>query len=125
MVKLTRGERFKQIREERGFKTQQDVTDACGVQKSMLSALENDESTRDVGFSHIVKLAKLYDVSLDWLFGLSECKTANAKMQDVSKFIGLSDSAIDRIRANTLPEFKGDDNVKMLLEVLFFFVYRS
>lgn len=115
MVKLTRGERFKQIREERGFKTQREVLDACGVQKSMLSALENDESCRDVGFSHIVKLSELYGVSLDWLFGRSEIRSVDADVQAACKFTGLGQEALQKISE----EIKSEPLMAELLNYLF------
>jgi len=74
-VTLTRGERFSDARmqhlsaERRSIHA---VSDATGVSVSMISALEDDEIKRDVGYSNVAKLAEYYHVSADWLLGLTE-----------------------------------------------------
>ena len=95
-LKLTRGERFKDAR--LGLpkpNTMKVIQEATGVSESMITDLENDASTRDVGFSNIAKLAKHYGVSADWLLGLTDAKHSNPAAVDD---LGITEAAVDVIR---------------------------
>lgn len=48
------------------------VAKHTGVSTSLIAALENDDNHRSVGYDKIVALAKYYEVSVDWLLGLSD-----------------------------------------------------
>lgn len=75
MPVLTRGERFKDARtiyNQHGKQTLRDVENETGVTASLVQSLEDDESTRSVGYDKVATLAKHYGVSVDWLCGLSE-----------------------------------------------------
>lgn len=75
MPALTRGERFKDARtihNQHGKQTLRDVENATGVTASLIQSLEDDESTRSVGYDKVAVLAKHYGVSVDWLCSLSE-----------------------------------------------------
>ena len=67
---MTFGERLKHLRKHRGV-TLQDIEDATGISHSALGRYENDQAT-DVSIYNLTKLAKYYDVSGDYLLGLSE-----------------------------------------------------
>ena len=75
MPVLTRGERFKDARtvhNQHGKQTLREVKNATGVTESLIQALEDDSSTRSVGYDKVVTLAKHYGVSVDWLCSLSD-----------------------------------------------------
>ncbi len=75
MSVLTRGERFKDARtvhNQHGKQTLRAVKDATGITESAIQALEDDDSTRVVGYDKVAALAKHYGVSLDWLCSLSD-----------------------------------------------------
>lgn len=75
MTTLTRGERFKDARNvhnKNGKQTMNAVEQATGVYASLISALENDNSDRSVGYDKVAVLAKHYGVSADWLLCLTE-----------------------------------------------------
>ncbi len=98
MVKLTIGERFKDARTVHnihGNESMDKVQFATGVPKAIISALENSESTRIPGYTHIAPLAQHYGVSTDWLLGLSEDKNRNPSAVDE---LGLSQDSISWIK---------------------------
>ena len=71
---LTRGERFKDARlvhNQHGKQTMDEVEAATGIKKSLIQALENDESSRDAGYAKVATLAAHYRVSTDYLLGLT------------------------------------------------------
>lgn len=71
---LTRGERFKDARivhNQHGKQTMDEVEAATGIKKSLIQALENDESSRDVGYVKVAALAAHYHVTADFLLGFT------------------------------------------------------
>lgn len=65
-------EKLWELRKERKLKLE-DVAKAVDISPATLSNYENNEY-KDVSLSLLIKLAKYYQVSLDWLAGLSEAK---------------------------------------------------
>lgn len=97
VINLTRGERFKEARltyNRHGKQTMADVESATGINSSMITALENDDIQRNVGYDYIVTLAAHYGVSTDFLLGLSEHPTVSEDMKTAIKVTGLSEKAI-------------------------------
>lgn len=87
-MSLTRAERFKDARtvhNKHGSQTINEVAEQTGIAKSMISALENDEIDRDVGYQNIAKLAKHYGVTSDFLLGLAE-KNLTLNKKELSIF---------------------------------------
>ena len=100
-VELTRGEKFKDARlihNQHGKQTMRDVQNATGVQTSLISSLEDDDSARNVGYMDIVKLANHYGVSLDYLLGQAKSPSPNETIQGVCHYTGLSQNSIQNIR---------------------------
>ena len=64
-IKLTMGEKLKDLRIERRLTTKQ-VSQLTGISEAVYNGLENDND-RDTGYSRI--LAKFYDVPTDYLLG--------------------------------------------------------
>ena len=124
-AKLTLFERLYDLRKSRGLRLA-DVAECTGISKSTLQRLEyNSPDLRDepinAGYQEIVKLAKFYDVSTDYLLGFSE----NLKHRNVEiDKLQLSDSAIEMLtsgKANNrlLSEFiTHEDFPDLLMPVL-------
>lgn len=73
-TKLILGEKFKDLRYRRNNKLiLADVLEATGISVSILQRLEGNKDTH-VGYQDIVLLARFYDVSAVFLFGLTDLK---------------------------------------------------
>ena len=71
-VRLSLGEKLKDLRTDKKLKLM-DVETATGISTSTLQRLEADEDIR-VGYQDIEVLARFYDVSADYLFGLTDLR---------------------------------------------------
>ena len=93
-VKMTMGEKLKDLRVERNLTTKQ-VCLETGISEAVYNGLEND-AERDTGYSRIVALAKFYDVPTDYLLGFTESRiTKNIELKELQ----LSDKAIEILLA--------------------------
>lgn len=79
-VKLTMGEKLKDLRIERKLTTKQ-VSQLTGISEAVYNGLENDND-RDTGYSRIIALAKFYEVPTDYLLGFTESR--------ITKILSLS-----------------------------------
>lgn len=101
-MNLSRGERFKDARiihNKNGKQTQAEVYTATGVPASCIKELEDDEKQRNVGYEAIVKLARHYGVSVDWLLGISEIRTLDTEVREICEYIGLSEEAVEKLHS--------------------------
>ena len=94
-MSLTIQERIKDLRVERGF-TLKELAEETGLSSSALGSYETDE-TKDISHYALIKLAKFYGVTADYLLGLSEMKNhSNADLADLH----LSDNMIDILKCD-------------------------
>lgn len=97
MVRLTRAERFKDARtvhNQHGKQTMDSVAAATNITKSVIHALEDEKTDRDVGYKTVAILTKHYGVSADWLLGLTEdYKPQPSAVDDLN----LSTAAVDQL----------------------------
>ena len=68
--------RLKDLREDHD-KYQKDIAELLGISQQYYSEYENGKRT--ITISHLITLAKYYDVSIDYLVGLSNFKDENKK----------------------------------------------
>lgn len=87
----TINERIKFLRLRHGY-TQQEVIKVLGVGKSVYSMYESGERTMSVEV--VTKLANLYDVSTDFIIGISN-HTKNTRTSSVEQY--LTDTSIESI----------------------------
>jgi len=86
-------ERIKDLRVERGLKLK-DLEAETGLSSSALGSYETND-TKDISHTAIIKLAKFYGVTADYLLALTETKHhPNAELADLR----LSDDMIDVLR---------------------------
>ncbi|MCR5767179.1 MAG: helix-turn-helix domain-containing protein [Lachnospiraceae bacterium] len=64
-------ERLRELREAHGYKTRQELAEVLGVNKSTYGRFESGE-TKTVSSEMLIKLAKLYNVTTDYILGLSD-----------------------------------------------------
>lgn len=115
---LTIQEKLKDLRVERGLKLEE-LAKETQISKSALGNYEADEN-KDISHNSIVVLAKFYDVSADYLLGLTENKEHSNT--ELSK-LHLSDYMIDlltsgRLNNRLLCEMAAhEDFVKLLADI--------
>ncbi|NLY48413.1 MAG: helix-turn-helix transcriptional regulator [Clostridiales bacterium] len=85
MVNL--GEKLKALRKSNNM-TQKDLADRIGVSKSIISSYES--GTRYPSYDVLVKMARIFHVSTDYLFGLEKKKVLDASE--------LTDAEIEAIK---------------------------
>lgn len=114
--RLERGERFKDARLEynrNGRQTLREVYAATGISTSLIQELEDDRSSRDIGYLKIQKLAEHYGVSIDWLLGMSDVVTVSPEMSVACEITGLSEAAVKNIQRES-----SADTTRLALEVI-------
>ena len=90
---LTIQERLKDLRVEQGL-TLKELAEQTGLSSSALGSYESDD-TKDISHYALIKLAKFYGVTADYLLGLSEMKShPNADLADLR----LGDGMIDVLK---------------------------
>jgi len=70
------------------------LADEIGIPASTLSAWQND--TREAGISCIVSISQYFNVTTDWLLGVSDNRTLNAA--SIGNETGLSDESIEHLK---------------------------
>ena len=92
-MSLTIQERIKDLRIERGL-TLKELAEQTGLSSSALGSYETDD-TKDISHYALIRLAKFYGVTADYLLGLTETKRhPNADLADLH----LSDDMIDVLK---------------------------
>ena len=86
------------LRKERN-KTQQDVATALGIPTNTYRSYEKDE--REPPSDILIALAKMYNVSLDWLLGLSEYRNSIAEKKPTSKIAARISAVMTEREINT------------------------
>lgn len=86
-----------------------------GIRKSSLSKYMNSEA--EAGIHSLVKIAKYFNVSTDYLLGLSEDKTTDTNIKIACHTTGLSDSSI--IACQSLDELPREIINTLLLQPTF------
>lgn len=76
------GQRLKELRKQKGW-TQQQVGDKIGVTKSVISFYENQD--RAPSPEVLIKFAKLYGVSADYLLGIEKVPDNHLDVSGLSK----------------------------------------
>lgn len=94
---LTIQERIKDLRLDRDL-TLKELEEQTGLSSSALGSYETDDD-KDISHYALIKLAKFYGVTVDYLLGLSEMKChPNADLADLH----LSDSMIELLKSGRI-----------------------
>lgn len=75
---------------------QQDLADYLGIKRQTVSLYLSGQSMPDA--SQIRKIALYFNVSADYLLGLSNLESLDYSVQEVQRVTGLSDDAINRLK---------------------------
>lgn len=88
------GDNWKKLREDKGL-TVRNLAKETGISASTICDIENE--IRQPTNHHINIYLKYFDVSIDYLTGRSKVKSV--EYQEVCAFMGLSEEAINNIKA--------------------------
>lgn len=91
-IKNKVGQNLLELRKEKGLK-QDDVAQAVGITRASLSYYEKGE--RSVDIEVLYKLCQFYNISIDYLFGLSKVKTPDIDIKAMATKTGLSEKSIN------------------------------
>lgn len=87
----------KRIREVRGKMSQIECADKLGISRAALSYYEN--GSRAIDTNVLFEFCKLFNVSSDYILGLSEARATSEDMKTACKVSGLPESTIERLRS--------------------------
>lgn len=105
-TRLTLQEKLRDLRDERKL-TLQEVADMTGIPLATLGRIESSDDIR-AGYQDIALLAKFYNVSTDYLFGITD----NRQHRNVEiDTLALSDGAIEVLKSKKL-------NNRLISEIL-------
>ena len=99
------GQRIKDLREEKGL-TQLELAKDLNAGRETIARWET--GTRDLKTDALIQIAKYFEVSSDYLLGLSEYKTSQTEAVGIN--IGLSESNINNLKQLSAPEVYTDDD---------------
>lgn len=92
------------IKELRGTKTLQEVANEIGITRVALGYYEKGERKPDIEILH--RIATYYQVSCDYLLGLSDVKTPDISIKEICQKTGLSEHVIQKLYFyNSSPHF--------------------
>lgn len=89
------GQRITELRKESG-ETQESLLEALGVSQQTLSRYEKGQ--RQASLEFVIRAAKYYNVSADYLLGLSNAKSTEQDMKIACEVTGLSEETIKKLR---------------------------
>jgi len=96
-VNLTLQEKLRDLRDERKLK-QQEVADQTGIPLATISRIESNDDNQ-TSYQTVAALAKFYNVSTDYLFGITD----NRQHRNIEiDALALSDSAIEILKSKKL-----------------------
>jgi len=112
------GSTIKQLRIEADL-TQQELADKMGVKRQVINYYENNN--RKPKTTDIIKLAEIFDISIDYLLNFSTVKTNDPEIQAMCKYTGLSEEALQVLNYyNDLSDNKNNakliDTINFLIE---------
>lgn len=100
---------LKKLRKDRNA-TQKEVSQAIGADQQTLRRYESGERKPDTEM--LLRIAKYYNVSADYLLGLSENSTVEPDMKAAVKCTGLSEKSIEKLKGITHFEFDNSVNTE-------------
>jgi transcriptional regulator with XRE-family HTH domain len=106
-------DRLKELRLSRG-ENQSDVAKLLGVSVQSYSAYEG---VREPKFDFVCKLAQHYNVSADYLLGLTDIKTTETNVTAICDYTGLSEKAVKTLASlNSWEYWSHISTINLLIE---------
>lgn len=95
-TRTTFAKRFRELREEAGLK-QSEIGDKLGVSRGAISFYENCDRNPDIEF--VANAAQFFEVSADYLLGLTDAPTNDPYERAAVDSLGLSNGAVHYLMA--------------------------
>lgn len=112
--------RLKKLRNENRFSktgiSLKELASALDTTAQSLSLYEKAERT--INIDMLVKISKYFNVSTDYLLGLTDNKTADTDLQSVCKYTGLNDEAVSTLNK----KFANHDTNTEITEIANYFI---
>lgn len=96
IVKLTMGERIEDLMKKKDVNSVT-LSAETGVSKATISDIINGVS-KGYDYRHFVKIASYFNVSTDYLFGLTDNTTTDKDLRFVCDYTGLNEEAVESLR---------------------------
>lgn len=110
----------KRLKQLRGNKSQDDVAKDIGISRGALSYYEKGERNPDINI--LSSIAKYYNVSADYLLGLSDTPTLSVEEKAICDTIGLSQNSVDilkihaqRARQTPVKDDESEDDWELIM----------
>lgn len=87
-------ERLRELIDQSG-KTRQELADLLGCDNSTITKHYNGD--RSVTTKYLIKYARHFGVSADYLLGLSDTKTSDTTLRSVCDYTGLSEEVVETL----------------------------
>lgn len=97
MSEIKFGKRIREVRENAGY-NQKEFGSLLNIKQSTLSAYETDRMQPTI--SALVKIAEMFDVSLDWLCGIEKKVESNDRVEVLEDFAKAKDVFADLEKVN-------------------------
>lgn len=105
---LTLGEKIKEIRKKHNL-NQSEFGELFGLTQNTITNIENDK--RFPTYEILIEIAKRFNISVDYLLGLSEAKTNNIELKAICDYTGLTEEAVNKLHELcTSKEYDNTDN---------------
>lgn len=89
------GNRIIKLREKSG-KAQEEICTELGVTQQTLSRYEKGQ--RQASLDFVFKASKFFDVSVDYLLGLTDIKSTNSSIKEICEFTGLTEESLQILK---------------------------
>lgn len=89
-------ERFTSLRKQSGLSIA-DLSNKTGISETGLRNYESKKENRMPRVFELIEIATTFNVSSDYLLGLSDVRSRDTNMQAVCEFTGLSEKAVKNI----------------------------
>lgn len=104
------------IKELRGNESQTNVANGIGVSRASLSYYESGDRVPDINV--LYSIARYYNVTADYLLGLSDIPKPDIETSAIESVTGLSKSTIDRLKW-CKKSFESPDHEQAIYDYLF------
>ena len=97
-------ERIKWLRTSRGME-QKELASEIGVTRKTINVYEGEKNKKGIPTDIIIKIAKVFNVTTDYLLGITDLESTDITYKKIHKVIGLTDDAISILQEyNTIYE---------------------